>query len=163
MKTKNNFLNRLLLITSFTLVCAFAFTACNKDDDDTNNNNMYSISGNASGTQMVPTVSGSGTATISGTYNASTNVLTYTTNWTGLTGGPTTAAFYSGATGVNGTIVGSNWTLGSGLTATGTFSNTITLTSDQETQLLNGNLYYVLGTTAHATGEVRGQITATVQ
>lgn len=124
---------------------------------------MYTISGSASGTQMVPPVSGSGTAAISGTYNVNTGQLNYTTTWSNLTGAPTLGAFYTGATGVNGTIVGSAWTLGSGLTGTGSLSNTITLTSDQAAQLIAGNWYYVLGTSANATGEVRGQITATLQ
>ena len=72
-------------------------------------------------------------------------------------------AFYTGASGTNGTIVGSNWTLGSGLTATGTFSSTATLTDAQQASLLAGNMYYVLGTATNTSGEVRGQITATVQ
>jgi hypothetical protein len=164
MKTNNNFVTSIILVSILALLGVFMITACHKDSDNTNNNsNMYTISGNASGSQMVPTVSGGGSANISGTYNASTNQLTYTTTWTNLSGAPTLGAFYTGATGVNGSIAGSAWTMGSGLTGTGTFSNTVTLTNDQETQLLNGNYYYILGTTANATGEVRGQITASVQ
>ena len=163
MKTNNNFVNSIIVASILALLGLFTITACHKDNDNTTNSNMYTISGNASGSQMLPTVSGSGTANISGTYNASTNQLTYTTTWTNLTGAPTLGAFYTGAAGVNGTIAGSAWTFGSGLTGTGTFTNTVTLTADQETQLLNGNYYYVLGTATNATGEVRGQITAAAQ
>lgn len=141
-----------------------AFTACSKDDDTKNNNDkMYTVSGTSNGSQVVPSASGSGTGTIAGTYNANTNVLTYTSTWTGLTGAPTSAAFYSGASGANGTMVGSNWSLGSGLTGTGTFTGTVTLTDAQEAQLLAGGMYYTYNTAAHPNGEIRGQITTTAQ
>jgi hypothetical protein len=152
---------RFLLIMSTVVLSALVLSGCHKDDDDNNMSNTYTISGNANGSQMVPSVTGNGTATISGTYNADTRVLTYTTNWTGLSGAPTSGGFYSGASGASGTIVGSPWTLGSGLASTGTFSGQTNLTADQATQLLNGGWYYSLGTATNSTGEVRGQITAT--
>lgn len=153
---------RFLLITSIIALSAFAVTSCNKDDNNDNNNGtMYTISGNASGSQVVPSVSGSGSATIAGTYNANTRVMTYTTNWTGLSGAPTSGGFYSGASGTNGSLIGSTWNLGTGLSSTGTFSGQTTLTADEATQLTTGNLYYTLGTATNTAGEVRGQITAT--
>jgi hypothetical protein len=154
---------KFLLASSVVVMSAFALTSCSKDDDGSGyeNNTMYTISGNANGSQMVPSVSGNGTATISGTYNANTGVLNYTTNWTGLSGAPTSGAFYTGATGSNGTMVGNNWTLGTGLTGTGTLSGTTTLTADQFNSLRSGNWYYSLGTSTNTNGEVRGQITAT--
>lgn len=150
---------RFFLITATVVMSAFVLSSCDKDNDDNNNTTMYSISGNASGSQMVPAVSGNGSATISGTYDPNTRLLTYTTNWTGLSGAPTSGGFYSGASGTSGTLVGSNWSLGSGLNSTGTFSGTTTLTADQATQLMNGGWYYSLGTATNSTGEVRGQIT----
>lgn len=150
---------RFVLISSAVIISALILASCKKDNN--NNQTSYSISGNASGSQMVPAVSGSGSATISGTYNSNTKMLSYTTNWTGLSGAPTLGAFYSGASGTNGSLIGSAWTLGTGLSSSGTFSGQTTLTSDQATQLINGNWYYVLGTAANANGEVRGQITAT--
>ena|ERR1043165_5610964 len=152
-----------ILFASTLAFGSIVFNGCNKDDDDNNTDKMYTISGTANGSQMSPSVTGTGTADITGTYSAKTNVLTYTSTWTGLTGAPTSAAFYSGTSGVNGAIVGSSWALGSGLTGTGTFSGTITLTDAEETQLLAGGLYYTYNTTAHASGEVRGQITASPQ
>jgi hypothetical protein len=164
MKTKRNFVRKITMVTSIALLSAFAFgiSSCDKDDDDDNNNmRTYAISGNASGTQMVPSVAGSGTGTISGTYDPNTRMLTYTTGWTGLSGAPTSGGFYYGASGVNGTAVGSPWTLGTGLTGTGTMNGTMTLSAEQGDQLTNGNWYYSYGTSANPTGEVRGQITAT--
>jgi hypothetical protein len=160
MKNVFSLSKRFLFVCSVVAMGALVLSSCKKDENNNNNKTNYSISGNASGSQMVPSVSDTGTATISGTYNANTKVLTYTTNWSNLTGAPTSGGFYSGATGVNGTMVGSTWNLGTGLTETGTFSGQTTLTADQANQLLNGEWYYSLGTTANPNGEVRGQITA---
>jgi hypothetical protein len=121
---------------------------------------VYTLSGNASGTQMVPSVTGNGTGTITGTYNPATRELSYTSNWKGLSGAPTSAGFYYGASGAAGTSVTPAWQLGTGLTGTGTYKGTTTLTADQEKQLLNGEWYYSLGTAGNTGGELRGQISA---
>jgi hypothetical protein len=86
--------------------------------------------------------------------------MTYTSNWSGLTGAPTTGGFYTGASGITGVAVGTPWTFESNATGTGNTSGTMMLTSDQATQLLNGNWYYSYGTTTNPNGEIRGQITA---
>ena len=161
MKKVSGLSKRLLPIVCASILSAMLFAGCKKDDNKNNNPSSYTISGNASGSQMVPPVTGNGTATITGTYDPNTKVLTYTTNWSGLSGAPTSAGFYSGASGTNGTLVGSSWNLGSGLAATGTFSGQTTLSADQATQLTSGNWYYTLGTASNTNGEVRGQITAT--
>jgi hypothetical protein len=148
------------------LACTIAFTiatstGCTKDD-----NSMagvtYSLSGNASGSQMVPSVTGTGAATMNGTYDPNTRMMTYTTNWNGMTGAPTSGGFYTGASGSAGTAFGTPWTMGTGWTGTGTTSGSTTLTADQATQLMNGNMYYSMGTATNASGEVRGQMTATM-
>jgi hypothetical protein len=164
MKTMSYFSGKLMA-TAFAALSVFAFTGCTEDLGEsignTNTAVEYTISGSATGAQMVPAVTGTGSATISGTYNASTNQLNYTTTWTGLTGGPTSGGFYMGATGQSGTMVGSPWTLGTTTTAAGSVNGQLTLTDAQETDLLAGNWYYTLGTAANTGGEVRGQITAT--
>ena len=162
MKTVN--LRKMMVVGSMALCSTFMLASCDKDEDVNNNNGTnYTISGNANGTQVVPSVSGSGTGTVTGTYNTNTRILTYTSTWTGLSGAPTTAGFYSGASGTAGAAAGSSWALGSGLSGTGTFSGTTTLTADQQAQLLAGNMYYTYGTTANPNGEVRGQISAVAQ
>jgi hypothetical protein len=164
MKTKRNFARKSLIISTLVTLTLFAFTACTKTKDDNNNKNrMYAISGNANGNQVVPPVSDSATGSISGTFNQSTGQLITTTSWSGLTGNPISGGFYNGASGTNGSLVGASWALGPELTATGSFNDTLTLTNDQATQLINGDLYYSLGTTANPNGEIRGQITATPQ
>jgi len=152
----------VVMVASLVLSSAFMFSSCDKNDDN-DNAKMYTVSGNASGSQMVPSVTGTGSATINGTYNSNTRVLTYTSNWTNLTGAPTSAGFYSGASGTVGTQIGTNWSLGTGLSGSGTVSSSATLTTEQAAQLLAGTLYYTYNTVANPSGEVRGQISATAQ
>ena len=164
MKTTKRLFSSMMLISFIVVAGAITVSSCNKKNDNNNNSNrMYTVSGNANGAQMVPPASGSGTATINGTYDANTRILTYTTNWTNLSGGPTSASFYTGASGSAGVAVGSPWGLGAGLSGTGTFSGTVTLTDQHAMDLINGLWFYSLATTANASGEVRGQITATAQ
>ncbi|MET0392778.1 MAG: CHRD domain-containing protein, partial [Chitinophagaceae bacterium] len=145
---------------AFFSVMALGITGCDKDNDD---ERVYTISGNASGSQVVPAVIGNGTGTITGTYDPNNRMLTYTTSWSNLSSAPTSARFYNGNSGTSGTPTGNPWTLGSGLTGAGNYSGTMTLTSDEETQLTRGKWYYSYSTTGNPNGEVRGQVTATQQ
>ena len=164
MKTRRNVVGRVLSISFLVALTLFTFSACDKKDDDKNNSNaMFTISGNASSSQVVPSVTGSGTATITGTFKSGNGQMITTTTWSSLSGAPITGGFYTGAAGVNGSLIGDLWSLGTGLTASGTFSDTTTLNSDQATELKNGNVYYSLATAANPNGEVRGQLTATPQ
>jgi hypothetical protein len=165
MKTRKSSHRQLLFISSVLVFSIFLVTACHKDKNNTTpTNKTYTISGNASGSQVVPSVADSGTATISGTFSTQNNMLITTTNWSNLTGRATSGGFYQGASGVNGSLIGTAWALPlADSTGTGTFSDTMTLTADQATQLTTGNWYYILGTTANPNGEVRGQVTATPQ
>lgn len=160
MKTKMEYVKRIFFLMALTFFTAFVISSCDKKSDTTNNK-PFTVSGAASGAQMVPAVSGSGTATFTGTYDPSSRVMNYTVNWTNLTGAPTSGSFFNGASGANGTSIGSPWTLDNNLTGTGNMTGNITLTSDQATQLTSGNMYYTMGTAANAGGEVRGQLSAT--
>ena len=160
MKTNSNLGKKFMALCMTAFISTSLLTSCNKDDEAVNDN-PYTITGDANGAKVVPSVTDTGTAKISGSYNASTNLLTYTTNWTGLSGGPTSGGFYNGASGVTGTAIGSSWAFTQPTTVTGSRSDTLTLTEDQEAQLLEGNWYYTLKTTKNPNGEVRGQMTAT--
>ena len=133
-----------------------------KDDDDIDNDNSYALSGNASGSQEVPTNTTTGTATLSGTYNANTNSLNYTINWTGLSNNLSVAHFHGpAAVGVSANpmvdiTIGTNGMSGSA-------SATVTVTDAFETALLAGNIYYNLHTALYPNGEIRGQVTASAQ
>lgn len=153
MKIKSISCLGLLLFFSFFL----ASTGCKKDNNNNNNKNTYQISGNATGDQEVPAVTTNGTGTVSGTYDANTNILQYSVTWSNLSG-PATAAHFHGPAlpGQNATVVvpftiGSNGTSASGST---------TLTEDQESDLLAGKWYFNVHTDAHKGGEIRGQVTA---
>ena len=153
---------RVCIVAGFAAGSALLLSSCDKDKNDNNNNvPTYTVSGNASGSQEVPAVTGTGTGTFSGKYDPSTGRLMYTSTYTGLSGAPTSAAFYTGASGVSGTMTGNAWNLGTGLSATGSVTDTITLTQDQASQLLSGNLYYSYATTMNPGGEIRGQLSTT--
>lgn len=161
MKRELFFRTRMTAMLLSFFVLLGAMVACDDDDDKKVDNKPYSISGNATGSQVVPSVSSSGTATITGTYNPSTKVLTYSSNWNGLTAVPMSAGFYKGASGSAGVAVGTPWTIASGVTETGNLTGTMTLTTEQANDLIAGNWFYAYNTTTNPGGEVRGQITAT--
>jgi hypothetical protein len=162
MKTRNQIFSKVSRIFLSTLLAGTVVMFMGKCKDNSNPQpSSYTVSGSANGSQMVPAVSGSGSGSFNGTYNPNTRVLTYTTGWNGLTGAPTSAGFYTGASGVSGTAMGSPWTLSSGITGTGSMNGSMTLTAEQARSLTDGNVYYSYGTTANPNGEVRGQMTAT--
>ncbi len=144
------------------MVLGLVFTGCTKSDLAVTADISYVLSGNSNGSQATPANNSSGSGTMSGMYHTSTRIMTYTTTWTNLSGPPVNGGLYIGSAGQVGTSLYA-WTLGSGLTASGTFSASTTLNAEQEAQLLAGKCYYVLGTTANASGEIRGQISATKQ
>lgn len=162
MKQLFSSLTKNSLFASLALASVLFFTSCTKDDGYVAASISYSLSGNASGSQSVPASSNqNGSGTMSGTYNSSTRVMSYTTTWSNLTGAPISGGLYTGAAGTIGTSI-SAWSLGSGLSTSGSFSGSTTLNADQEAKLLAGQAYYILATTANASGEIRGQITASV-
>lgn len=148
-----------MLMTAIVALSVLTIS-CDDDDDNTTARKNYNITGNANGTQVVPAISGTGNGTMTGTYNPNTRVLNYTNSWVGLTGAPTGGGFYSGASGVNGSGVGTPWAYNGSTTATGTSAGNMTLTETQEQQLLGGNWYYSYNTTANSNGEIRGQISS---
>jgi CHRD domain-containing protein len=158
MKTKTS--STIKAFIAIFILISIVAVSCKKDKTTTNNT-PYTLSGNASGSQVVPSVTGNGTGTFTGSYNPANNTMTYTTNWSNLTGAPTSGGFYNGASGSAGTAVGTPWTMGTDWTGTGTYSGTMQLTPAQATQLTGGNWYYSMGTATNANGEIRGQISAT--
>jgi hypothetical protein len=163
MKQLFSSLTKNSLFASLIVASALFFTSCSKDDGYVATSINYSISGNATGSQSVPASSNqNGSGSMTGTYNSSTRIMSYTTSWSNLTGAPVSGGLYTGVAGQLGTSI-SAWSLGSGLSTSGSFSGTTTLNADQEAKLLAGQAYYILSTTANASGEIRGQITASAQ
>jgi|GEM_PF-618345 hypothetical protein len=160
MKQVINQVTRGSFFASLLVATVLLFSSCSKEDVGLSGSLTYSLSGNASSSQATPSNSSNGSGTFSGTYDASTKIMTYTTTWTNLTGAPLAGGLYSGATGEAGASI-TAWSLGSGLNASGSFSSSTTLNAQQEASLLAGRTFYILSTAANASGEIRGQITAT--
>ncbi|MEO7924491.1 MAG: CHRD domain-containing protein [Chitinophagaceae bacterium] len=150
------------LLALFTVITFSAlFISCTKNDNN-NNSQTYNTTGNASGAQQNPAVATTGTGTMTGTYNATTNNWQYTINWSTLTSTASAVEIHGPAS------AGVNAALLLGLTITtpginGSANGNITLTEQQEAYLLAGQLYYTVLTAAHITGEIRGQISASIQ
>jgi len=157
MKTSNFFKSILpVLALSVTGI----MTSCDKDDDDVATDQMYTVSGNASGGQEAPAVATTATGTLSGSYNATRNMLTYNISWTGLSGNISVAHFHGPA--LSGVTAGPIHDITIGTNGiTGTTSGTITIADSTETHLLAGRLYYNLHTVLNPNGEIRGQVVAT--
>ncbi|MGN6401443.1 MAG: CHRD domain-containing protein [Flavisolibacter sp.] len=156
MKRKNFVLFSSSILVLFLLAI---LVSCSKDDNK-NNTNMYTISATMNGDQEVPAVTTSGTGTVTGTYDANSNVLTYNVSWSNLSGPATLAHFHGPATAGSNASVAVPFTLNNNGNA-GTASGTATLTDAQETDFLAGKWYANVHTAAHGGGEIRGQVTAT--
>lgn len=150
--------NAKLLLMLGAVVALVSFSSCSQRSGAAEGaQDNYSVMGNGSGAQVVPAVSGTGSATFTGTYNPNNNRLTYTINYTGLTGAPTGGSLFAGQAGQQGGPIGTPFTF-SGTTGTGSVSGMEVITQAQESDLMAGRFYYNLSTMVNSLGEVRGQI-----
>jgi hypothetical protein len=158
---KNKTMKKITLLPVLALLAGFSlFVSGCKKDKKASNTTMYNISATMNGAQESPAVTTSGTGTVTGTYDASTNTLTYNVSWSNLSGNATIAHFHGpAAAGTNASVI-VPFTFAAGATSA---SGTATLTDAQETDLLNGLWYANVHTAAHGGGEIRGQVTATLQ
>ena len=138
-----------LLAAAVTLSgCAWMSSMTGSDSVSTKNQ--------LTGAQEVPPVTTSGTGTADTTFDKSTNVLTWTVTYSGLSG-PLTAGHFHGpaAAGANAGVV---------VPFTGDLSSPIrgkaTLTAAQAADLTAGRWYVNLHTAKNPGGEIRGQVTA---
>ncbi|MGZ3837412.1 MAG: CHRD domain-containing protein [Flavisolibacter sp.] len=153
----------LVLISACVLVLFLLsfLGSCSKNSNNstTTASTTYTISATMNGAQEVPAVTTSGTGTVTGSYDANTNVLNYSVSWSNLSGPATLGHFHGpAAAGANATVV-VPFTLNNNGN-TGTASGTATLTDAQETDLLAGKWYANIHTAAYGAGEIRGQVTA---
>lgn len=157
---KINLFNRkpFQLLFATAMVVSTLFVSCDKEDEDVTDQ-TYTISGNSSGSQVSPSNTSTATGTMAGTYNARTNLLAYTINWSNLSATAGLVQMYGGATsGVNGTLLFPLSITTPGVT--GSAVGSITLTDAQETDLLAGKTYYTVSSSTYPSGEIRGQVTA---
>jgi CHRD domain len=115
-----------------------------------------SMKNQLSGAQEVPPVTTGGSGSIDTKFDKSTNVLTWTVTYAGLSG-PVTAGHFHGPA-----AAGAN--AGVAVPFTGNLSSPIsgkaTLTAAQVADLTAGRWYVNLHTAKHPGGEIRGQLTA---
>lgn len=160
MKTIFLTMKRSVLFIAIPILSMLFLVACSKDDNNNNNggeDQVYTTQGDANGSQQNPPVATSGTARLVGTYNSSDNKWEYSISWSSLTGAASIIEFHGPAdVGVNGAILFSVEINAGG--SNGATSRTVTLTEQQEDYLTSGRIYYTIITSAHVTGEVRGQV-----
>ena len=156
---KMNFFYRkpMQLLVGAALIVSTLFVSCDKDDDI--DDQTYTISGNASGSQVNPTTTSTATGTMTGSYNARTNVLQYNVSWSNLSTTAGLVQVYGPASvGVNGSLLFPLTITTPGVN--GSASGNITLTATQEAALVANSIYYTVSSTTYPSGEIRGQITA---
>jgi hypothetical protein len=146
--------------TLFALLTSSALllTSCEKEDN-VNNDVTYTLSGNASGSQEVPAVSTTASGTLSGKYNATSNLFEYDIDFTGLSGTVSVAHMHGPAlAGVSAPPVVDLSITTNGIN--GELKGSATLHDSMEAHLLSGKLYYNIHTVANPNGEIRGQVQA---
>ena len=110
--------------------------------------------------QEVPANNSSGSGTADVTYNKDSKMLTYTLNWSGLTGKATMAHIHG--TAPRGTNAGVKHDLTNVLKkeTSGSFTDSVKIDASdiKEDSLLSGFYYFNIHTPANGGGEIRGQI-----
>jgi hypothetical protein len=143
------------------------FVSCKKNDAGFDNTS-YTLSGSATGAQVVPTVNTNASGNITGSYNGRTNVLMYNVTFTGLSASVNSVNFFA-ASDFSTASAGANSTSAQFHAAitqtgmTGAATGSVTLSEAQEIDLLNGRWYYTVGNTTYMNGEIRGRVIATAE
>jgi hypothetical protein len=151
----------LLKLSYFTLlVITLCLFSCKREYADGVDRTVYTLSGtavtsNVRGSQQLPTTL-STMGTLTGTYNASTNVLQYNINWKGLSSSATDVTI-DGAdrTGNISSLFKLQITTPG---VNGTASGSVSLYEAQEDGLLKGNWEYVIHNSSFTNGELSGEI-----
>ncbi|UOQ55073.1 CHRD domain-containing protein [Hymenobacter cellulosivorans] len=146
-----------LLFALFLTMGSVAATSCS-DDDTTVTPANQTISADLTGAQEVPAVTTSATGKITGTFNPTTKVLTYTVTFAGLT--PSAGHMHMGGPGTTGPI-SFPFPLNSadGKSFVSPINGTVTLNDAQITALQGGMMYANLHTSANNGGEIRANVT----
>jgi hypothetical protein len=102
----------------------------------------------------VPAISSNGKGTLSATYDSATKVLTYTVEYSGLSGPATAAHFHGEADASHNAPVMVPVTGG----LASPMKGQATLTDAQASSLLSGHMYFNVHTAKFKPGEIRGQV-----
>jgi hypothetical protein len=149
-KLKQRF--NLLAPAVISVVVVLNFTACSKDSSD----NLFVFTAFLNGTSALPPNAETSTGSCNVTYDSIANELVYTIRWKDLTGTPTAINFQQPAVDppgfTNATVPGFP------SESSASTSGTITIDQEHEADLLNNKFYLNISTSAHADGEIRGQL-----
>lgn len=146
----------------------FAFTSCEKDSEKKIQTDFSKTGIVLSSAQETPANSSAGLGSMDVFYTRETHILSYTVTWSGLTG-PVIAMHIHGqapsgfAASIFQNIITSSGgivTPGAAYGTSGKISASLLIdgVAIKETDLLNGNYYMNIHTTANPGGEIRGQI-----
>ncbi|MEX2593817.1 MAG: CHRD domain-containing protein [Anditalea sp.] len=105
------------------------------------------------GKEEVPPNDSNASGTFDGTYDKTTKTLTYTLTFTGIE--PTNMHFHNAPEGENGPVV---IPIGEDPYSSPIEGTTSELTTEQETDLLDGNWYVNIHSEEFPPGEIRGQL-----
>jgi hypothetical protein len=140
------------VVYSFIALVLFSLVGCNlgKPPKD-----QTSIAAKLTATSEVPANTSKGQGTLKGEVNSKTSVLTWTINYSDLSG-PITGAHFHGPA-----LEGKNADVAVPITGSlaNPISGTATLSATQLKELMEGKWYVNLHTAANPDGEIRGQIT----
>jgi hypothetical protein len=156
------FFRKQSLVCSFLIITAW-LASCSKSGGYGGGGTTpttYTVSATLNSGSEVPSNATTGSGTLTGTYDASTYIITYKITWTGITGVPTGMHFHGPA------IVGQSAGVEVGITGftsatAGSYSGSATFTPSQGTDLTEGKMYVNIHTAAYPNGEIRGQLSAT--
>ena len=136
---------------SILLASLLGLSACNMSPMASN---VSSLSARLAGANEVPAINSDATGTMTANLDKQTRMLTWTVNYTSLSG-PATAGHFHGPA-----AMGQN--AGVALPFAGSLASPIrgsaTLTDAQVTDLVNGRWYVNLHTATNPGGEIRGQV-----
>ena len=160
---------KFLRISALVLSFSMLLTACKRDTEFTKVTEFRKNGVAMTGALNVPQTPSTGLGTMDIWYSKETRILTYTLNWSGLTGAVSSASIMGPApTGFPSATVVQNLSTSAIIrcatvanTSCGTYKGTMLVDGFVVTEenLLNGVYYLTLRTASYpATGEIRGQI-----
>jgi trimeric autotransporter adhesin len=144
----------ILKRVTFSLLClSLLTTACKKKSDDpAPSDEVFMLKqSKLSGANQNPVISSNASGTVEGSYNSTSNKLTYKISYTGLT--PESMHIHSAFAGSNGPVV-----FDLAVPSSSPAEATVMLDDAQELDLLAGKLYVNIHTAANTNGEIRAQI-----
>ncbi|MEX2595216.1 MAG: CHRD domain-containing protein [Anditalea sp.] len=150
-----NYFKSFLTILALILVGSVFLSGCAIDHDDPEDkDNLVEFKKiKITGKEEVPSNESDATGLFKGTYDKTTKILTYTLTFTGIE--PTNMHFHRGEIGVSGPVV---IPISAAPYTSPIKSETPELTTEQESDLLNGLWYVNIHSEAFPPGEIRGQV-----